>query len=217
MSKFCQDRDMLGIEPIVFIGGGFVNQEMASGSDGQIAGTTFSSASSDFVTAGVAAGMVLCTYTNSPAEGTALEILSVDSATSLTVSVLRADADGPATPPQAGTALSFRIRTFAPQIHNASAAMAEKLRQMAEAPGISVADFADSAQLRIATAFLTLANVFYARAENSQAHDANWIKAEHYKSEHLKLQLQLRLAVDADGDGVAEQNRTLGNVTLRRS
>ncbi|HAU38846.1 MAG TPA: hypothetical protein DCX07_14160 [Phycisphaerales bacterium] len=217
MSEFCQDRDLLGIEPGLFLGGGFAAQQIAQGTGGQISGTTFTSPGSDFSAAGVAAGMVLCVYDASPDEGVPLEILAVPSATTLTVSVLRAEADGPAVPPAPGESLSFRVRTFRPQIRNASAALAEKLRQLAETAGVQSADFADSSQLRLTAAYLALAGVFVAQAQNAAAHDAHWIKAEHYRRESVRMQLQLRLAADEDGDGFAERTRTLGHVTLRRS
>ncbi len=217
MSSFCQDRNLLSMEPIIFIASGFPSQKIAIGSDGALSGTTFTSASSDFSSASVAAGMVLCTYTSIPAEGSAFEIVSVDSATTLTVSVLRADTDATPVAPPAGTNLLFYVRTFQPQIATVSATLSEKLRQMTEVAGIAAADFADSNQLQIATAYGVLASVFVARAENAAASDANWIKAEHYRREYQKLQLQLRLVVDLDGDGRAEQTRTLGNVALRRA
>jgi len=217
MSNFCQDRDLLSIEPVIFIGGGFPSQQLISGNDGVMAGTTFTSAGSDFATAGIATGMVLCTHTGAPAEGNAYEVVSVDSQTSLTVSVLRAEANAAATPPTPGTSLAFFVRTFQPQIHGVSETLAEKLRQISESGGIAQADFADSEQLRFTTAYGVLASVFVARAENATSADANWIKAEYYRREFTRLQTQLRLAVDIDGDGTAEATRTLGNVTLRRS
>ena len=216
MSMFCQDRDLLSGEPVIFIGGGFVGQELTSGSDGAISGTTFTSATSNFTSAGVAEGMVLCTYADSPAEGSAVEVVSVDSATQLTVSVLRADTAGDAVPPPAGAGLNFYVRTFAPQIAGISATLAEKLRQAVEVAGVSSADFADSQQLRATTATGCLSAIFVARADNAADQDANWTKAEHYRRQFARQQLQLRLAVDADGDGEAEQTRTLGNISLRR-
>ena len=216
MSTFCQDRDLLSAEPRVFLDGGFRSQQLVSGADGALAGTTFTSASSNFQAAGVQAGMVLTTYTASAAEGNALEVISVDSATSLTVSVLRADSDDAAIPPSPGTNLNFRLRTYLPQILGTSATLSEKLRQTPEVSGIASADFADSAQLRRATCYGTLSSIYVARAENASPSDANWVKAEHYRNRFRAAQSQLRLTVDADGDGTAEQTRALGNVTLRR-
>jgi len=214
--RFCQDRDLLCIEPIVFLSGDAIGRRLIGGGDGAISGTTFTSAGSNFISSGLEAGMVLCTYDAIPAEGLAWEILSVDSATALTISVLRATTEDPAVAPPAGTGLSFYVRSFSPQTQSVSATLAEKLRQLAEVAGIASADFADSAQLRVTTAHGALAGVFLARADNARPHDANWIKAEFHRAEFLRCQEQLRLAVDLDGDGVAEQTRTLGNVYLKR-
>jgi len=216
MRMFCEDRDLLSIEPVIFIGGGNVGQQLIGGSDGVLSGTTFTSTSSDFESAGVDAGMVLCTYTDNPAEGSAVEIVTVDSATALTVSVLRGDVEDAPIPPPSGSSLGFYVRTFAAQIGTVSETLAEKLRQVEEATGISKAEYADSQQLRTTAVSGSLSSVFVSRADNATDRDANWVKAEHYRQQFDRQQLQLRLVVDSDSDGTAEQTRTLGNIILRR-
>ncbi len=216
MTTFCQDRDILGVEPLVFLTGGLPAQDLITGQDGALSGSTFTSATADFQAAGVEEGMVLCVHDGCPAEGTAYEIVSVDSATALTVSILRADDDSDPLPPPAGSELAYYVRTFAAQIQCTSATLSERLRHTVEANGIVAAEFADSSQLTQVAAVGVLAAVFVARAENASPADANWVKAEHYRGRFRSLQSQLRLAVDANGDGVAEQTRTLGNVALRR-
>jgi hypothetical protein len=217
MTHFCLDRDILSIEPVAYLGGGFMSvQDLAAGDDGVLAGSAFTSPTADFAAAGTQAGMILTTTVTTLAEGSAWEIVSVDSAAQLTVSVLRADALAPPIAPRPGASLSFRVRTLAPRIRDISETLSEKLRRMAEVVGIDSADFADSDQLRRATARGVLAGAFRARADNARPNDANWIKAEHYRREFVQAQNQLRLAVDRDGDGTAEATRTLGNVTLRR-
>ena len=217
MRSFCQDRDLLAIEPGIFLGGGPPALKPSSGTDGAINGTTFTSAAGNFTAGGVQPGMVICVHHGTPAEGSAYEILSIASATTMTLSNLRADVEGPAIAPPPGSKLSFYVCTFAPTISGVSEALAEKLRQMAEVAGVDTARFAESAQLRLATALGALSAIFVARAENSSGQDANWTKSEYYRQEFRNLQLQLRLVVDADGDGMAEQTRTLGNVMLRRT
>ncbi len=217
MSSFCQDRDILGIEPVAFLGGGFHSaSQFVAGSDGVLSGTTVTSAGCDFTAAGIAAGMVLCTTETISSEGSTWEIISVDSATTLTVSVLRAGATDPAVAPPAGSGLSFYIRSFAVRITKVSSTLAEKLRTLSEVAGIGQADFADSAQLSVTTVYGVLADVFLARADNGRANDANWPKADFYRNEFIHSQNRLRLALDADGDGTAERTRTLGNVILKR-
>jgi len=217
MSNECKDRDLLAIEPSLFAGGGFQSQQLAAGTDGGLAGTTFTSAAADFGAAGVVAGMVLCVYTTAPAEARSCEVLSVDSDTSMTVSALRANADGAAIAPQPGSDLKYYVQTFQPQIASAEAALAEKLRQVSEAEGIAPSDFADSSQFGQAVALGALAAVFVARAANASDTDPHWIKAEFYRRRHVAAVAAIRLASDVNGDGVAERTRTLGNVTLRRA
>lgn len=214
---FCLDRDILSIEPVAYLGGGFDTiQELMQGSDGALSGCTFASAGSDFLASGVQAGMVLAASGGIISEGTAYEIISVDSTTEMTVSILRSSPTAPPIAPPPRSDLTYSARTFAARIQDVSDTLAEKLRQIAEVAGIDSADFADSEQLRRATACGVLAASFLARASNARPDDANWIKAEHYRQEFMQLQNQLRLAVDIDGDGLAESTRTLGNVTLRR-
>ncbi len=217
MANECKDRDLLAIEPDVFTGGGFDSQQMAAGTGGAISGTTFTSILAGFAAANIQAGMVLCVYSTVPAEARCYEIISVDSSAALTVSVLRADRDAGAVAPPAGTDLKYYINTFAPQISVVEATLNEKLRQLGETDGISSAEFVDSSQLRKALALASLASVFTARASNAAADDANWVKAEFYRRQHVAAVGALRLAKDLDGDGFAEQTRTLSNVSLRRT
>ena len=217
MSDYCQDRDILAIEPVIFLGGGFPAQQLIAGQTGAFAGTTFSVSGGSFTSASVQPGMVLVTYSTIPAEGNACEVISVNSSTQLTVSVLRADTEDAAVAPPGGSDLLFHVRTYAAQIRAVSRTLGEKLRQISEVSPVANADFADSDQLRRATAYGVLTEVFTARAANAEAYDANWLKAQHYRQLFRQAQLQLRLTVDSNGDGQAEQTRSLGNVELRRS
>ena len=146
-----------------------------------------------------------------------MSVVSVNSATQLTVSVLRGDPDGSAVPLPGGSQLLFHIRSYAAQIRSVSLTLGEKLRQISEVSAVAKANYADSDQLRLAAAYGVLTEIFVARADNAEAYDANWLKAQHYRQLFRQAQLQLRLTVDSNGDGHAEQTRSLGNVELRRS
>jgi hypothetical protein len=216
MNQFCQDRDLLGIEPGMFLTSSRAGSKLIAGNNGVLSGATFTSSGANFPAAGVETGMVLVVYATIPSEGRAYEIVSVGAAGQLTVSVLRASPDDSPIAPPAGTALQFFVLTYSPQIRRISGALAEKLRATVEASPVASADFSDSAQLRQTAACGTLATILVAQAEEASPDDPNWAKAEHYRREFANLQTQLRLAVDIDGDGLAEQTRTLGNVRLRR-
>lgn len=216
MDTSCTDRDLLVIEPIVFTVACPPAQRIAVGSGGQFCGTTFSAAGVDFQAAGVAAGRVLATWSESPAEAAAWEVLSVEAPGELTASVLRASRESVASPPPAQQNVNFAVISYAAQIQDVAVSLAEKLRLLQEAGGIKPANFCDSEQLRIATAYGALAEIFTGRAVHQADQDVNWAKARHYRQLFSTAQLQIRLAIDADADGIAEQTRTLGNVSLRR-
>ena len=217
MNEFCQDRDLLALEPAIFLGGSFVTQQLTGGGDGVSSGMTFTSASSDFVASGVQAGMVLTVYDAAPSEGNAFEIVSVNSATTLTVSILRADASIPPLAPRM-SGRSFFVRTFRPQIQGVSRTLAEKIKLFAELCRVPAdkAAFADPDQLRSATACGALPGIYLARAASATPDDANWLKSEHYRQEFVRLQSQLRLAADTGPGPCGQQTHTLGNMLLRR-
>lgn len=160
MNPTCQDRDLLCLEPVVYLHGGVPGQTLATATDGVLTGVTFTSPSSDFLSAGVAPGMVLCVTQSTPAEGSVLEIVEVQSAVALTVSILRESPDSPPVAPLPATGLTFHVRTFAAQISRSAAELAECLRRTEEATESQVPTFADSAQLRDAVAHGALADVF---------------------------------------------------------
>ncbi len=214
MTSFCTDRDLLALEPIVFLQG-TASQQFAAGSDGAFSTSVFNSASADFIAAGIAPGMVLTTSATIPAEGVCHEILSVDSATTLTVSILRTQDDDAAILPTDASGLAWRIRTFAANIVDTSATMGEELRQRDEID-FDTADFVPSDQLRRLCAYGTLAAVFLGRCQHASEDDIHWIKAEHYRAEFRRQRNTLTLLTDTNGDNAAETSRSFGNVQLRR-
>ena len=217
MSAFCHDRDLLITEPGLFTGGAFAAQRLGAGADGVLTGTAFTSPSAEFFAWGVQPGMVLCLYTDQVSEGRCYEITAVPAAGTLSVSVVRATPDAAALPPPPWAApVHWQVLSFAPQIAQASNALAERLRTAGEAAGIVPESFADSDQLRTVAAHATLAALFAASAEGAEKSDARWSKARHYWRLCQEGLLRLRLAVDVNGDGLAEQTRSLANVRLRR-
>jgi hypothetical protein len=161
--------------------------------------------------------MVLTVYDAAPSEGNAFEIAAVNSATTLTVSILRADASVPPVAPKMSGGYFF-IRTFGPQIQGVARTLAEKIKRFGDlcrVPADKVA-FADPDSLRLATACGALSGIFLARAASATPDDANWLKSERYRQEFARLQTQLRLAADTGPGGCGLQTHTLGNVLLRR-
>lgn len=216
MSEFCQDINILAVEPVAFLGGFFPpGIQPAGGNAGNISGILFTDINAAFVSAGVKAGMVLVTTQTIAEEGSAWEVISVDSETQLTISALRSKGLLTPLPPGDDSDLTWFVRSFIPQIAMVSAELSERFRRHSEAVGVEAEDFAESSELIASTASGVLAKVFRSAATAGKG-DVNWLKAEHYSSEFEKLTGRLRLAVDVNGDGTAEQTRCLGNVRLRR-
>src|SRR5438067_1973 len=114
---FCTDIDLLHWEPSICRDAAFASQTLIGGT-GNLTGTTFAIASGSFTAAHVTADQVLVL---SGALNGSYPIVSVDSATQLTISALYdglfpGGGDPPTpTPPGAATGLAFSIRTFWPQ------------------------------------------------------------------------------------------------------
>ena len=109
MSHYCQDRDILAIEPAVFLGGS-PSQKLIAGDSGSFTGTTFTITTQSFTNAQVHTGMVLCVYDTTPPEGRVYEIVTVESAMQLTTSVLRADTQDPPVAPPEGSTVAFNVQ-----------------------------------------------------------------------------------------------------------
>jgi hypothetical protein len=215
MNSITHDRDLLRIEPGIYLGGGFASRTLTAGTDGQLSDTAFTSASADFLAAGLAAGMVLCTWSDAPEEPSPVEIVSVNSATSLTVSVLRESDDAVPVGPSPGSDLGYFVRSYRPEIRQAADRLAQLLSTSRELREDGRPAFLDTAPLRRAIAVGSLATIFDARSDGAPD-SADGIKARHYRRLWTEVRTQLRVAVDSDGDGRADQMRTLSHVTLRR-
>jgi hypothetical protein len=205
MVKFSSDVDILKYEPILFGELHLSSQVLAAGTGGTVSGTSFTASGADFVNAKVEAGQVI--YLQS-AEGSldgAYEIVSVDSATELTVSVVRTDCeDEPVAPPEA-TDVAYRISTFEMQSGEVGLQLTEYfgIRPGDPASDYDVEDVLDASVLKSASVFGVIAIVYATLA--SKADDENfWKKSLYYRRLFEKERERCRLSIDVDSDGVAD-------------
>ena len=108
---FSTDRDLLSLEPSLFRDGGVISQRLCTGTC-TIAGTTLTANSADveFDDAAISEGHIVVV------DGASYEVIERLSATTLTISRLRASSADDPIPPTAVTAKPFSIHTFTPQI-----------------------------------------------------------------------------------------------------
>ena len=217
MAVFSKDVDILRYEAALFGDIHFPWQVLCEGESGLLGGTSFSKPGEDFVSAGVAAGGVIYLQSSSGGIDGAYEIVSVDSATELLVSVLRADEDALPISPGGGSDVSYRIGTFGSQ---ANEVMFELTQYFGIQPGNSDSDYKiddimDISVLRQVSVYAVIAGV-YATLGSSTDDDAFWKKSLHYRRLFEKARERCRISIDVGSDGVSDRVNIGGSVRLIR-
>jgi hypothetical protein len=217
MANFSYDVDILKYEPVLFGELHLPNQVIAAGTGGALSGTTFTASDADFIGACVSAGGVI--YLQSP-DGVldgAYEIVSADSATQLTISVLRSEQNDEPIAPPAATDISYRISTFRPQAGEAAFQLTEYFGIKPGNPSsiYEAEDIVDTEALKRASVFAIVSGVYTMLADKVK--DENfWKKSLHYKQLFEKARERCRLSIDVEGDGKGDITRTGASVRLTR-
>ena len=217
MVSFSNDVDILKYEPVLFGELHLPGQVLAAGTGGTLSGTTFIASGADFVSAQVSAGGVVYLQTADGSLDGAYEIVSVDSATQLSVSVIRSDSDAAAVAPPAATGISCRISTFGPQASEVGFRLTEhfSIRPGNPASIYDAEDVLDTDVLKSASVFGVISTVYAMLA--SKAKDDNfWKKSLHYQKLFEKARERCRLSIDVGSDGVADVTRVGASVRLVR-
>jgi len=217
MTAFSNDVDILKHEPVLFGELHLPSQVRTSGTGATLSGTTLTADGADFVAAQIEAGGVI--YLKS-AEGSvdgAYEIVSVDSATDLTVSVVRADAADPAMAPPPGSDISYRVTTYKPQARNAALQLTEYfgIRPGDPASEIGVEDLLDTEGLRRASVLAVISAV-YGTWSSQPGTECFQNKSLSYQQLFEKARQRCHLTVDLGPDGVADVTRAGGAIRLVR-
>ncbi len=217
MVNFSNDVDILKYEPVLFGELHLPQQVLTAGTGGTLSGTTFTSSGADFVSAQVSAGGVIYLQSADGSLDGAFEIVSVDSAIQLTISVIRSDCDDEPIAPLAATDVSYRVSTFGPQAGDAGFQLTEHFGIGPGNPAseIDAEDILDTNVLKRASVFAVISSVYAALA--SRAEDENfWKKSLHYQRLFEKARERCRLSIDIGSDGVADVTRAGGSVWLVR-
>lgn len=217
MVSFSNDADILKYEPILFGELHLPQQVLATGTGGTLSGTTFTAGGADFVSAQVSAGGVI--YLRS-ADGTldgVYEIVSVDSATQLSVSVIRSDSEMNAVAPPAATEIFYRISTFGPQANEAGFQLTEyfSISPGNPASDIDAEDVLDTNVLKRTSVFAVISSLYAMLA--SKAKDENfWKKSMHYQKLFARARERCRLSIDIGSDGVVDVTKVGASGRLLR-
>jgi len=198
MLAFSSDVDILKYEAVLFGDLHFPWQVLCEGAGGEVSGTTFSETSEDFVSAGVGAGGVIYLQSLDGKLDGAYEIVSVDSATELTVSVLRADGEGSAVGPGDASDVSYRVSTFGPQANEVGFGLTQYFGIRPGNPDseYDASDILDTSVLRQASVYAVLASVYATLGSRAGGDDNFWKKSLHYQKLFEKAKERCRLSID---------------------
>lgn len=217
MVSFSNDTDILKYEPVLFGELYLPGQVLAEGTGGTLSGTTFTVSGADFVSAQISVGGVIYLHTADSLLDGAYEIVSVDSATQLGVSVIRSDSEDTAVAPPAATGISYRISTFGPQAGEVGFRLTEHFGIKPGNP-TSVYDaenVLDAGVLKRASVFAVI-SIVYAMLASQVKDDNFWKKSLHYQALFERARERCRLNIDIDSDGVADVTRAGAFVKLVR-
>ncbi|MFA5240490.1 MAG: hypothetical protein WC476_12395 [Phycisphaerae bacterium] len=217
MVKFSNDTDILKYEPILFGELHIPSQVISQGTGGVILGTTFTAADADFIAANVSPGGVIYLSNSALTIDGAFEIVSVNSATQLTVSVLRTDSESNAVAPPQASDINYRISTFDPQACQAAFALTEyfAIKPGAPASDIEADDILAPDVLKHASVFAVISAVYATLAQSSDD-QAFWTKSNYYRKCFESARSTARVSIDTGDDGIAERTSSGGAIRLTR-
>jgi len=217
MLVFSNDVDILRYEAVLFSDLHFGWQVLCEGTGGEVSSTTFSKTGEDFVSLGVNAGGVIYLRSEDGTLDGAYEIVSVDSATELTVSVLRADEEDSVVGPGDASDVSYRVSTFAPQANEVAFELTQYFGLQPGNPDseYEVDNILDTSVLRQVSVYGVLANV-YVTIGNGGDEDGFGEKSLHYQKLFEKARERCRVSIDISGDGVGDRENIGGSIRLVR-
>jgi len=218
MVSFSSDADILKYEPILFGELHLPWQVLAKGNGGTLEGTIFTASEADFISAAVTSGGVIYLQAADNQPDGAYEIVSVDSATQLTISVVRASRDDIAVAPPAAMNIFYRISTLRPQANEVGFRLTEYFGIKPGNPvsEIDASNILDSSVLKQASVFAVISSIYAMLASNTE--DENfWKKSLYYQRLFERARERCQLSIDVDSDGVAERTLVGSSVKLLRN
>jgi hypothetical protein len=195
MKAFSNDSDILRYEPVLF-GDLYLRVNLvAAGTGAAVSGTRLTAPGASFISAGVQAGGAVYLSNAAGTINGVYEIVSVDSPTELTISIVRNSRDDPARPPAAATDVAYRVCSYAPQANEVFVRLCAYFGIAAE----QAAAISDTSVLREASVYLTMAMVFTAIASREGYAQQYLDKSDFYTGRFLKALDRCAFTVNPTG------------------
>lgn len=207
------DRDLMVLEPSVFVDATSVGTLLASGTDGIVSASSLASAGVNFETRGVTENHV------ATVAGEVLEVLARPSTNTLTVSRPRMTANDDPVLPTSGSSLSFSVTTFERQI---AEAQAWALGALGIDPQDTVKPLDETAVVNVdeldkIIALRTICDVFAMAAARLTSNQTLTQRRDLFRERLRRAVAQTSVLLDLNGDGVADASRRLNTIVLARS
>ena len=217
MTTFSNDVDILKYEPVLFGELHWPSQVRTTGTEATLDNATLTALGADFVAAEVKAGGVIYLRSADGSLDGAYEIVSVESPTALTISVVRANDADPVIAPPAAHDVLYRVSTFEPQAGDAALQLTEYfgIRPGDPTSAIGPEDLLDTEGLRRASVLAVISRV-YGNWSTQTDSECFWRKSLFYQQLFEKARQRCHLTVDLGADGVAEVARVGGAIRLVR-
>lgn len=207
------DIHILRIEPRAFIDCQAAATKLLSGADGELTGSAFTSAGSNFVAADIGEGHVAVV------NGEALEVDSRTSGTALEVSRPRADSADAKIAPASGSGLAFTIVTFERRAADDESWVLGALGIDPAQPvdPLNELSLVDAAPVERLIALRVIAGAYDVASSQDPADAALAAQATLYRRLAREQRHRTVAYLDRDGDGVPDTTRRIDVVQFTRA
>jgi hypothetical protein len=213
MPLLINDRDLLRVEPTLFIDASTAGTVLVDVTDAEVDGTSVTSATAGFAAKEIGEGFVAVIA------GMPVAVLDRPQDTELQVSLPRASEDDPAIGPGDGTALALKVITFERTIRSVQDRylLALGVERDEETGELDETQALNPETLARCIALRTVADAFASAAAADPADSSLAARAQLHHQRAEIAQQQAGIEFDADDDGEPEGTRQLGVVQFRRA
>ncbi|MFK7760040.1 MAG: hypothetical protein AB8C13_08840 [Phycisphaerales bacterium] len=207
---FATDRDLLIIEPGLYRDVVWSGQRLLSGT-GNLTGAVLTLTSGTFVEGDISAGHVVLI------DSVPMEVVSVESAVSATVSIMRSDTDSNVVPGTSVSGASVEVYTFGPQIeivHRQVLAMIGI--DPDDESGLGAGAVTNPSGLVVLEALGALHLIYASAGAPGRGGEAFLDRSKQYQQRFSMQRGFVTAMIDLDGDGIAETRRHPNSFVLRR-
>lgn len=206
---FAKDRDLYVLEPGLHKDVAWFGQRLIN-AVGSLSGTTLTMTTGSLVDAGISAGHVVLF------DGVPMEVVSVESATQATVSLMRGDVSGVAIGGVSGTNRSVVVYGYGPQLGVVHRQVLAMIGVDSDVDGLDESAVTNPGALVRLEALGALHLIYAAAGAPGKAGEKFEHRAAMYKERFANERQRVVAMIDTDDDGIADHARRPNVMMLDR-